>query len=494
VSELSRPARAALGAPIALAAIIFVTLSLAAAVTSQGFLEADSCTHYQYARFALGEPHYLVNVWGRPFVTGLYTIPATLAGRMGVRVTSLVCALLIATIAWRIARDLNYRWPALAFVFTLAQPLVFLHSFSELTELPFALLIGLAFWCYLRKHWLVMTIIISLAPTARPEGFGFVLLAAAALLLHRKWWWIALLPLPLLIWTYAGWRLYGRPIYVDDLAQRLPANLHWLLWLRHEWPYAQKSTYASGNLFHFVALLPAAVGPIVFPFIGIGAVRSFSRDVRRDHAARAQLLIAAIPVTIVVIHSLLFFLGRMASSGEVRYMLIGAPFWALLAAKGWEWVFTRLNWRHPYLLAGIAALLPIVANYRYQVVPFNLTDDGRNARAVAEWFLQTEVSREYPRVLASNPEVAYFMGVSHTDASRIVQWRKDVIAKAPPGTLLVWDSTYAPHNADAARVVTVDEILAAGWVERPEWATPLNEASYFTEWRIFVSPKSIFGR
>ena len=58
--------------PIVLATLIFSTLSLLAAVTSEGFLEADACTHYQYAKFAFAEPHYFVNVWGRPLVTALY--------------------------------------------------------------------------------------------------------------------------------------------------------------------------------------------------------------------------------------------------------------------------------------------------------------------------------------------------------------------------------------------------------------------------------------
>src|SRR3954466_8761036 len=109
--------------PIFLAAVIFASLSLLCAITSDGFLEADACTHYMYANYAIGETHYLVNVWGRPFVTALYAIPAALCGRLGGRLTRRGCALLMATIAWRIARDLNLRWPALAFIFTLAQPL-----------------------------------------------------------------------------------------------------------------------------------------------------------------------------------------------------------------------------------------------------------------------------------------------------------------------------------------------------------------------------------
>src|SRR5439155_64693 len=249
--------------PIVLATAIFAGLSLWAAAASPGFLEADACTHYQYARFALGEEHYLVNVWGRPFATALYAIPATLAGRMGVRVTSLICALLIATIAWRIARDQNYRWPALAFIFTLAQPLLFLHSFSELTELPFALLLVMAFWAYRRRQFLVMTILAALTPTARPEGFGILLLALLALIAHRS------------------------------------------------------------------------PEPSPHPFPGVPG------EGEQTHRASCQFLIAAIPLSILAVHTLLYWLGRMASNGELRYLLIVAPFWALLAAKGWEWTFDR---------------------------------------------------------------------------------------------------------------------------------------------------------
>src|SRR4051812_20543479 len=145
--------------PILLAVLIFSATSIWCAIKSDGFLEADSLTHYLYARFAILETHYLVNIWGRPLVTGLYALPAYLFGRMGVRVTSLVLALLCGFVAYAIARRQQYRWPVLALIFTLAQPLVFLHSFSELTELPFAALIGLAFLAYQRRQFLTMTIL-----------------------------------------------------------------------------------------------------------------------------------------------------------------------------------------------------------------------------------------------------------------------------------------------------------------------------------------------
>src|SRR5438046_375454 len=103
--------------PLLIAVVIFSLFSVTCAITSDGFLEADSCTHYLYARFAFAEPHYLVNVWGRPLCTGIYAIPAYLAGRAGVQWTSLLLAITCAVAATQIARRLGFRHPALAGIF-----------------------------------------------------------------------------------------------------------------------------------------------------------------------------------------------------------------------------------------------------------------------------------------------------------------------------------------------------------------------------------------
>src|ERR1051325_3030413 len=197
---------------------MFAGLSLSAAVASRAFQEADACTHYLYARFALrANQHFLLtDVWGRPFCTAIYSIPALIGGRLGVRAMSMMLALSIAMISMRIAQKQGYRRPVLALIFVLAQPVLFLHSFSELTELPFAFLVALGFWAYQSKQWLAMALLAGLMPTARPEGFGFLLLGAAALLLHRKWFWLPVLMLPLAVWSVGGWTQFGmvQPWYV----------------------------------------------------------------------------------------------------------------------------------------------------------------------------------------------------------------------------------------------------------------------------------------
>jgi hypothetical protein len=464
---------------VATAILIFSTLSLIAAVTSDGFLEADGCTHYLYARYALLEPHYFVNVWGRPFWTALYCIPGYFGGRLGVRVMSLAVAISIALVAWQIAKKQNWRWPVLAMIFTFAQPLFFLHSFSELTELPFALLLGLAFWAYQSKQFFWMAVIIAVTPLSRPEGFAFLGLAAFALLLHRRRWWLILLPIPLLLWNYAGWRVYGRP------GNWWQWQYPWLVWLKANWPYAQESLYQPGPIWHFVVLLPVVVSPLIFPATILGTVfcltdRTIATD---DHRRRCERLIALIPLAILFGHSVLYFLGKMASNGELRYMLVVAPFWGLLAARGWGTIFQWLQWRHALRWAAVASLLPILANLFYPVVPLRSQPDWIEAAEIAKWY-HTDRPAGYLFLATAHPGIFYYLDMSSTDRSRIREWKKSVIDTVPPGTLLIWDPIYGVYNSDTQRSIKVDELLNDGW--KPI-ATPWSGPSTAGKWQVFES-------
>ena len=107
------------------------------------------------------------------------------------------------------------------------------------------------------------------------------------------------------------------------------------------------------------------------------------------------MLIAAIPLMILVGHSILYATGKMASSGEMRDMAIVAPFWGVLAANGWTWLYETLNWRRPLRWAAIAALAPALINQRfqigpvllgYEVLPLQFNQDMVIARRVARWF------------------------------------------------------------------------------------------------------------
>lgn len=500
-----------------LAAAVFGGLSVAGALASTDFLEMDGCVHYLYARFAFREHHYLVNVWGRPVCTLIYAVGASIWGLFGARVMSMLMALGIGWISYRIACGQGYRWPVLGMIFVLAQPLVFLHSFSELTELPFALVLAGAFWAYQKRRWSILAILIGLMPAARPEGLGFVVLGAIGLVLHRQFRSVALIALPPLVWSIAGWAICGRPA---------PWYTKIVTWLPDNWPYSAVSVYPSGPIWHFAVSLPAIVGPFSFPAVLAGLWQSMVVGWRgrvsvrglwdwwvggifgADHRIRCQWLIAVIPLMILVGHSVLFWLGRMSSSGELRYMMVVAPLWGLLAAKGWEWAFIRCRWRRPVGWSGVAALLPIVANVIYPASPPKMDQQSKRAQAVVRWYKSGELQERYPRLAVAHPGIYFFADISLNDPRRSAEWRPQTVMAAPAGTLLIWDDVYSMFNADSTRKIEVKEIIEAGWVlvrVLKEETAPVKDSvinrmaqkvhnDQVGRWYIFLSPRDAQGR
>lgn len=438
-----------------LAIAIFAILSCHCAFTSQGFVAADACMHYLYARFAIHEPAYLVDVWGRPLVTALYALPAAWGGRLAVRIVCLVIAILCADVAYQIARGQKLRWPVLALLFTLGQPLLFVYSFGEMTELPFALLIGFAFLAYQRKAFWLMASLVALSPLARPEGFGFLLLAGLALMYQRRSQWILVLPVPLVAWDIAGWIVTNH-------------QGHWNRWLIDAWPYASHSLYGHGNLLSFVAQLPVIVSPLVLPGTLLGIGRAFSRDREETtddaHLAHCRRWIALIPLLVLVAHSLLYWTGRLASFGEIRYLLVVAPLWGVLSAQGWEWIFARFQWRHPLAWAAAAILAPIAIDFYHPVVPIPLSQDWKIAQDLATLLNSPRFERR-PLLMAAHPGLFYFLDISPRDPSRTRFWKLDEVTARKPNTILVWDPIYGDQNASASSAITLDSIRRAGWRE-----------------------------
>ena len=446
---LTAPAQERAILPILLAALIFIALSILMNVWSSGFLEEDGRVHYLMARFAFAMPTYFTDVWGRPIATLLYAPAAATVGLHGVRLTSLVIALLTALVTWRIAVGQGaangQRYAALAFVFTLAQPLVYFHSFAVLTELPFALLLGLAFWCYQTRWFAAMAILAAVSPAARPEGFGVLLLAGVALLAHRRWWWLPLLSIGLLAWDLTGWHLNGG----TDI---------WYLWLPHNWPYSGDSLYDRDSVFKFTGLLPALSSPFLFPAMLAGIYLAFAgwRRFFTDHLARCATLSAVLPLGVLAVHSVLSATGKMASNGELRYLLTVAPFWAILSSRGWAWACDRLDYRRVYASAGAASLAVIGLFLFYPTLPLRPQADSRAADRVAGWY-QSVGSKTYPHLISAHPGVAYALDVPPMDSS------KSVVKRRPAGTVLVFDPVYSVYNSDKNRSLSTQLIETDGW-------------------------------
>lgn len=466
---------------VAVAVGLFCTLSVTCAILSEGFVAADACTHYLYAKYAWTDPVNLVDVWARPFCTVLYALPAHWGARLGVRFVSLLVAVTCAFIAFAIARGQGLRWPYLALLFALASPLGFVYSFAEMTELPFAMLLGGAFWAFQQRRWFGVALLAGLSALARPEGFGIIILAAVALALYRKPHWLVVLMLPLLAWDLAGWLITQRP---DP----------WWRWLYDAWPWSSGSLYGRGNPLVLLAVLPIIITPLAIPATLVGireSIRGSLESGADGHRRLCRLLTAAIPLAILTGHAALRWTGRMGSLGEPRYLLTAAPFWAVLTARGWEWIFVCLHGKRPLLWAGAAALAPLLVNAFYPAVPIPLAPDWKTARQFAQWYASPDAGqfrRQYPNVIASHPGVFYFLNENPTGEARRGGFTRGIITAPPAGTLLVWDPIYALQNANSDDVATLATIEQSGWSADPSLDRFLNTSAPAHPWHVFRSP------
>lgn len=481
---------------VLIAAAVFGGLWLWQVRQSTGFLEADACTHYQIARYAFAEPYRFVDVWGRPLKTVLYAVPAWFGGRLGVQAMSLVLAIGIAWVAMILGRAVGMKMSAVAFVCTLAQPLLFLHSFSELTELPFAFLLGVVAVLVVHGRWVCAALLAGLLPAARPEGFAFLAVMAALLVCagwkqKKVWAALPLLGVGLAAWSLAGWWLYGRTGSV-------------LTWIPQHWPYAGESVYTAGRsdtlwrLVKFPLAMPGMVSPMLFPGLVLGvvmlgsrvwkAIRSRGRaeDTSHVHAglSNAAALVLFCAGAILVGHSVLYALGKMATNGELRYMLVVAPFWGVLVGVGWERGFEILgrSGLEAARFAGYAALVPLAINaHGYRVLPLRLDNAGETARFVAAWAEKYGSAHGRRRIMAADPEIYYFLGWSNNDKTRSVEFTAENVKNLPSNTLLLYDPVYCKFNSDRARTVAgPGTLVSAGWRE----VTGFKIGG----WQVFESP------
>ena len=470
-----------------IAAGVYAVLSAWMAVASKGFLEADGITHYLARRFALTQPLHLISIWSRPLCVAMYAPVSYATGLIGTRLESLSLVLAMTALTVAIARRLGMKRPAWAGLLLLTQPLLFAHSFSEMTEVPFALLLAAAFYAYQRKWFGLMAGLIAVAPLGRPEGFGLLLVAAVALVLHRRWAWLAVLPIGLAAWSYAGWAAFGRT-----------AAYPWWRWLPENWPYSPDSVYGHGSVFKLLLVLPSITGPIAFGFVVFG-VASLLRVARpllpaarsffAGHRDRCRVLVVLIPIGVLAIHSLLWATGKMASNGEPRYLLVAAPFWAVLAAAGLERLTRRHEWRYPLALVLVNAALPVAFNLSYPCFPLGMQDDDRLATAVGVWMHDhADYRARYPLLYTWMPHIYLQLDVDKLDPHMGGQPTKAQARLPKAGTLMVWDSTYSVFNSSEDYVVPQSILAEGGW--REVWSTAVGNHTAI----VFVSPADKNGR
>jgi hypothetical protein len=297
-------------------------------------------------------------------------------------------------------------------------------------------------------------------------------LAAIALLIHRKWWPLAILPIGLLAWSIAGYTMDG------------PADRPWWKWLIDHWPYEAGSEYPRGPILFYLGVLPMVVGPFALPAMWIGAWQSIARTPNRSSGCTSgasphtmDRLIAALPLCLLIGYSLLFWLGKFSSSGSPRYLLIVAPLWGCLAARGWQWVFDRMRWQRAASWAALAVVVPGVVNWIYPFLPLKQSASWSQAEKFVAWYQTSRFRNEFPRVMCNHPGIYFYSDRSPWDRRVVQPWAPEAIDRPVPDVVLVWDREFCTQNSDPKLVASLHRIANAGWVE-DRAAEALSDVSF----------------
>ena len=315
-----------------LSIFLFFLISLALVFSFDGTGDAgDAISHYQYARYAFIHPEHFFNHWAKPFFV-LLAAPFAHFGFIGIKIFNVICATISLIFTYKIARKLSFPNAWLAPFILASCSGYFTLMFSGLTEFLCAAMLSAAVYGFIsKKNWVFETIIISFLPFVRSEGLLIIGVIALYLILKKQWKLLPLLATGHVVYALAG---YGLGFHKD------------IGWVFSKMTYATLHAYGSGTLFHFIDKLYYLTGLPHFIFWLIGTI-AFLVKIPAYRTGRLRgslgryflelgLLVFGIFFTLLVAHSLFWYLGIFLSFGLSRVLNAVMPFFALIALFGFN--------------------------------------------------------------------------------------------------------------------------------------------------------------
>ena len=220
------------GKVFAIAGAIYVLLVVLANGVNGG---ADTFTHYQMSRYSWIHHDLLLNQWGKPVFTVLFS-PIAQLGLQAIIWTNLALIFFEAFLVLKIANQLDLKRSWLAPLLFLTCPVVFDNAVSSLTEIICALFLILFIHWSLRGKFILGALVLSFMPFARSEGFVILGVAAMFFFFTRRWKFIPILAVGSIILDLIGYWYSGIPLWIFDSDPYVNTEI---------------TSYGSGSFFHF---------------------------------------------------------------------------------------------------------------------------------------------------------------------------------------------------------------------------------------------------
>jgi hypothetical protein len=299
----------------------------------------------------------------------------------------------------------------------------------------------------------------------RPEGFFiavvwgvYLLFSNSAIRDPQSAIRLALLGLGMVFWWASAYVITGDP-----------------LWIVHDWPHdwqADGKFNGTGPIWWYLILLPLIVGPLLLPPFLFGLIVLLKRK-------RFLLGIASF-LSLLIIHSVMYWRGWFGSAGYARYLVCISPAISILVLAGWNNLSKRPGFDRP--LGSAVVVLSILFCLCY-VDGWRPTRDALAVEAMHDWF------EEHPfpisRLITSQ---AYMRIIFNRDPRENLPFGSDrmknldLIKTLAPGTLVFWDE----NTGEKWFKLGAEDFKSAGF-------TKLKSQEFRLEGRFFRLPREGYG-
>lgn len=421
-----------------LSAFVFYLLNF---LLSEGFNGgADSITHYQISRYSWVHDYLLMDQWGKPVFTILFS-PVAQLGFRAVVAANILLIFLGAYWSMDIASRLKLQRPWLVALLVLWLPVVAGNSISALTEMICSLFLIYYIRMALRERFMLGSIVLGFMPFARSEGFVIVALVILFYLFTRRF-------------RYIPWLLVGSVVF-NTLGYFITDRA---LWIFQSNPYVNTTfdMYGHGTWYHFFQY--------ALPLFGFTYILWLTQTVREIPKVTGILkssawslndqvwiwLIAGSSWGYFLAHTVLWWQGMWASLGLGRVMFVIAVPIALMAAKSVEFFISRLSSvARTYALAALV-LITVAAPFVVRLFSFQeimilpALGEEEKQNAIAAEALQSKFKTEETKFFTAHPYLNLLLDIDPFDTNQIENL--DKVEHAHSGDVVVWDGHFGPNE------------------------------------------------
>ncbi len=415
--------------------INFVILALLSEGSIGG---ADDISHFKFSRYGFKYPGLFLDPWAKPLFTML-TAPFAQLGMIGVRFFNILIGLGAALLTYITAKKLTFKHPVLSLFMLVFTPIYSALMISGMTEILFSFILILGIYLFFMNRSIWSSVVVSLLPFVRTEGFVILPLFFIACAVNRQWKAIPFLATGFLFFSIIG-----------------SFHYHDFFWVINTMPYTgdARDIYGSGELLYYVQKFRPIFGPLLFFLILWGLlyipIHLFTGRKYTGFRYLNLLLVGFLPFLVYfAAHSYVWWRGTGNSVGETRVMAAVFPSAVLLALSGWDGLlrWMPLHGSIKIALSIILAVILVFSTFMIQALPVGFGPTQQLVLQAAKWLKGSPYAGS--KTIYFDPHWWYFMDIDPKDQERGKQFMPDLSRPQKhilPGELVVWDAHYGPNE------------------------------------------------